>query len=178
MAAATLSLLAAAAEERPVLAVVDDAHWLDTPSREALLFAGRRLGSEGVLLLLAMRDREWISSAGLDTLLLHGLSPRDAAALVENTGAPVDAALSNRLVAETRGNPLAILEAVATLTEAERLGRRPIGHPASRGCLPGADVRASARRPSARHSERAADCRGERHRVFGRDRAGARSGRA
>ena len=64
VAAATLSLLAAAAEEAPVLAVVDDAQWLDTPSREALLFAGRRLGSEGVLLLLGMRDRKWISSSG------------------------------------------------------------------------------------------------------------------
>jgi hypothetical protein len=128
VAAATLSLLAAAAEESPLLAVVDDAQWLDAPSREALLFAGRRLGSEGVLLVLGMRDREWVSSAGLDTLELHGLSSRDAAALVENTGAPVDAAVSNRLVTETRGNPLAILEAVATLTHSELLGKTPIGH--------------------------------------------------
>jgi predicted ATPase len=48
VAAATLSVLAAAAEERPLLVLVDDAHWLDTPSREALLFAGRQLGSEGM----------------------------------------------------------------------------------------------------------------------------------
>ena len=59
-AAATISLLAAGAEEGPVLAVVDDAHWLDTPSREALLFAGRRLRGEGVVLLLGMRDRPWL----------------------------------------------------------------------------------------------------------------------
>jgi DNA-binding CsgD family transcriptional regulator len=133
VAAATLSLLAAAAEESPVLAVVDDAHWLDTPSREALLFAGRRLGSEGVLLLLGMRDREWISAAGLGTLDLHGLSATDAAALVERTGAPIDGAVRNRIITETRGNPLAILEAVATLTDAELLGKAPITHPLAVG---------------------------------------------
>jgi predicted ATPase len=133
VAAATLSLLAAAAEESPVLAVVDDAHWLDTPSREALLFAGRRLGSEGVLLLLGMRDRDWISAAGLGTLELRGLSAMDAAALVERTGTPVDAAVQNRIAAETLGNPLAILEAVATLTEAELLGKAPITQPLAVG---------------------------------------------
>jgi ATP/maltotriose-dependent transcriptional regulator MalT len=129
VAAATLSLLAAAAEKSPVLIVVDDAHWLDAPSREALLFAGRRLGSEGVLLLLGMRDRDWIPAAGLGTLELRGLSAADAAALIDRTGVPVDAAVRNRIVTETRGNPLAILEAVATLTDAELLGKTPIIHP-------------------------------------------------
>jgi DNA-binding CsgD family transcriptional regulator len=136
VAAATLSLLAAGAEQLPALAVVDDAHWLDIPSREALLFAGRRLGSEGVLLLLAMRDREWVSSSGLEALEVHGLPAPDAAVLVEHTRAPIDAAVRNRLIAETRGNPLAILEAVATLTDAELLGRTPIAHPLAVGvCL-------------------------------------------
>jgi DNA-binding CsgD family transcriptional regulator len=133
VAAATLSLLAAAAEESAVLVVVDDAHWLDTPSREALLFAGRRLGSEGVLLLLGMRERDWIPAAGLGTLELHGMSTADAAALVEHTGTPVDAAVRYRIVTETRGNPLAILEAVATLTDAELLGKAPITHPLAVG---------------------------------------------
>jgi len=133
VAAATLSLLAEAAEESPVLVIVDDAHWLDTPSREALLFAGRRLGSEGVLLLLGMRDREWISAAGLGTLELHGLSAADAVALVDRTGTPVDATVRTRIVAETRGNPLAILEAVATLTDAELLGKAPITRPLAVG---------------------------------------------
>jgi DNA-binding CsgD family transcriptional regulator len=129
VAAATLSLLAAAAEEAPVLAVIDDAHWLDTPSLEALLFAGRRLGSEGVLLLLGMRHREWISSAGLETLELRGLPAGDAAELVQQTRARIDGAVRSRLVNETRGNPLAILEAIGGLTEAELLGRTPIAHP-------------------------------------------------
>jgi DNA-binding CsgD family transcriptional regulator len=136
VAAATLSLLATAAEQRPALAVVDDAHWLDTPSREALLFAGRRLGSEGMLLLLGMRDREWVSSSGLKALEVRGLPARDGAVLAEHSKAPIDAAVRNRLVAETRGNPLAILEAVATLTDAELLGRTPIAHPLAVGaCL-------------------------------------------
>jgi hypothetical protein len=129
VAAATLSLLAAAAEESPLLAVVDDAHWLDGPSREALLFAGRRLGSEGVLLLLGTRDRGWVSATGLGTLELCGLPAANAAALIEQTGTPVDAAVRNRIVAETQGNPLAILEAVATLTDAELLGKAPISRP-------------------------------------------------
>jgi DNA-binding CsgD family transcriptional regulator len=133
VAAATLSLLAAAAEECPLLVVIDDAHWLDTPSREALLFAGRRLGSEGVLLLLGMRDRGWIGAAGLGALWLQGLSAADAAALVKRAGTPVDASVRTRIVTETRGNPLAILEAVATLTDAELLGKAPMTQPLAVG---------------------------------------------
>src|SRR5262249_9585571 len=70
VAAATLSLFAAAANEAPVLAIVDDAHWLDAPSREALLFAARRLVNEGVVMLLSTRPSEWV--AGLETLPLDG----------------------------------------------------------------------------------------------------------
>jgi DNA-binding CsgD family transcriptional regulator len=131
--AATLSLLAAAAEESPVLVIVDDAHWLDTPSRQALIFAGRRLGSEGVLLLLGMRERDWIRDAGIDTLELHGLSRKDATDLVDSAAAGVDPAVCERLVAETRGNPLAILEAIATLNEGELRGTVPIAHPLAVG---------------------------------------------
>jgi DNA-binding CsgD family transcriptional regulator len=133
VAAATLSLLAAAAEESPLLIVVDDAHWLDSPSREALLFAGRRLGNEGVLLLLVMRDRDWISSAGLESVELHGLSAEDSAELIQRTRSRIDPAVQTRLIAETRGNPLAIIEATASLTDVELLGRVPIGHPLAVG---------------------------------------------
>ena len=133
VAAATLSLLAGAAKESAVLVVVDDAHWLDTPSREALLFAGRRLGSEGVLLLLGMRNREWISAAGLGTLELRGLPPRTrrrwSSARERRSARPSGAGSSPRC----GGNPLAILEAVATLTDAELLGNAPITHPLAVG---------------------------------------------
>ena len=116
-----------------MIVVVDITHWLDTPSREALLLAGRRLGSEGVLLLLGIRIHEWIAAAGLGTLELRGLPATDAAALVERTGTPVGAAVRSRIVTQTRGNPLAILEAVATLTDAELLGNAPITHPLAVG---------------------------------------------
>ena len=69
VAAGVLSLLAAAAERQPVLAVADDLQWLDEASREALLFAARRLDAEGVVLLFGLRDGEGVEAAelGLDT---------------------------------------------------------------------------------------------------------------
>jgi DNA-binding CsgD family transcriptional regulator/tetratricopeptide (TPR) repeat protein len=132
-AAATLSLLAAGAEEAPVLAVVDDAHWLDTPSREALLFAGRRLGGEGVVLLLAMRDRPWLEAAGIERLELRGLEPDAAEELVARTGRAVSSGVRERLVADTAGNPLAFLEAIATLSDAQLGGSAPIVGPIAVG---------------------------------------------
>jgi DNA-binding NarL/FixJ family response regulator len=132
-AAATISLLAAGADEGPVLAVVDDAHWLDTPSREALLFAGRRLGSEGVVLLLAMRDRPWLEAAGIERLELRGLEPDAAEELVARTGRAVSSGVRERLVADTAGNPLALLEAIATLTDAQLGGAAPIVGPIAVG---------------------------------------------
>ena len=74
VAAGVLSLLAAAAERQPVLAVADDLQWLDEASREALLFAARRLDAEGVVLLFGLRDGEGVDAAelGLDRLPLDG----------------------------------------------------------------------------------------------------------
>jgi len=132
-AAATISLLAVGAEEAPVLAVVDDAHWLDGPSREALLFAGRRLGREGVVLLLAARDSPWLEGAGIDRLELRGLGPEAAATLAGRTGRVMSAAVRDRLVGETGGNPLALLEAIATLTDGQLRGMTPIVEPIAVG---------------------------------------------
>ena len=129
VAAATLSLLAAAAEESPLLALVDDAHCLDAPSREALLFAGRRLGREGMVLLFGIRECDWIVRSGLDTLELRGLPPEGASALVGSTGAHLTPAVRERLVADTGGNPLAMLEAISIMTEAQLLGIEPIPEP-------------------------------------------------
>src|SRR3954463_7175973 len=84
--AALLSLLARAAEEGPLLAVVDDAQWLDDPSLEAFLFAGRRLEQEGVAILAASRaatDAPW-----LETVTLGGLRDGDARALLDAEIAP------------------------------------------------------------------------------------------
>lgn len=129
VAAGTLSLLAAAGEAAPVLAVVDDAHWLDQPSREALLFAARRLASERVVLLLGMRDRDWIAQAGVDALRLGGLFVEAAAALVDRAGAPVSAAVRARIVEETGGNPLAILEAVSAFGSERLDGGASVARP-------------------------------------------------
>ena len=133
VAAATLSLLAAAAERSPVLAVVDDAHWLDEPSRVALVFAARRLVSEGIVLLLAMRERDWLHDAGLATLRLDGLGQADAAALLDDAAGDLGSVVRARLLADTRGNPLALLEALATLTPAQRKGVEPAPDPLAVG---------------------------------------------
>ena len=85
---ATLTLLAAAAEERPVLAVVDDAQWLDASSTEALLFAARRLDAEGVALIFAVRDDELpaLERAGLPQLRVGGIDRASADELLADHG--------------------------------------------------------------------------------------------
>jgi DNA-binding CsgD family transcriptional regulator len=125
----TLSLLADAAEERPVLAIVDDAHWLDEASAAALLFVARRLQAERVALLFAARDGD---ASGFDVgelpfLTLGGLSG-EAAGQVLRSHAPgdVDAAVRDRLVAATGGNPLALGELAEVLSGDQLSGRAPL----------------------------------------------------
>ena len=115
VAAATLSVLAAAAEERPVVAIVDDAHWSDPESREALGFAARRLDAEGVVLFLAARTGEGsFDPRELPVLAVEGIGLAAARALLlDRLGScPPEPAL-RRLVDETGGNPLALLELAA-----------------------------------------------------------------
>ncbi|HEX8122029.1 MAG TPA: AAA family ATPase [Solirubrobacteraceae bacterium] len=106
--AATLSLLAAYAEQRPVAVVVDDAQWLDESSAQALLFAFRRLLADPVAVFVAARDGAACVLAGgeLPTLRLGGLSVDEAHALLGG----LDAATARRLHDATAGNPLAMLE--------------------------------------------------------------------
>ncbi|WP_106401197.1 AAA family ATPase [Actinocorallia populi] len=106
---AVLSLLAEHAGESGLLCIVDDAQWLDRASREALLFAARRLHSEGVVMIFAARDGEGSFPApGLAELRLSGLAPQAAAALLDRH--PLTPAVRYRLLAEAGGNPLALLE--------------------------------------------------------------------
>src|ERR687886_496451 len=108
----TLSLLADAAEESPVLAVVDDAHWLDDASAAALLFAARRLQAEPVALLFAARDGDArrFDAPDLPTVVLGGVTGEDADALLAaRGGADIDPAVRDQLVAGTGGNPLALV---------------------------------------------------------------------
>jgi DNA-binding CsgD family transcriptional regulator/tetratricopeptide (TPR) repeat protein len=121
---AALSLLSTVAEERPLVCVVDDAQWLDAASAQALVFVARRLGAESVGLVLAVRrpsgDRYL---EGLPELMVGGLDDRDAHELLATvvTG-PLDDRVRDRIVAETRGNPLALLELPRGLTLAELAG--------------------------------------------------------
>jgi DNA-binding CsgD family transcriptional regulator len=119
---AVLSLLADAAEEQPLLCVVDDAQWLDRASAHALVFVARRLLAESVALLLATREPSE-ELEGLPRLIVEGLRDGDARALLASAvRVPLDEQVRERLVAETRGNPLALLELPRGLTPAELAG--------------------------------------------------------
>ena len=117
-----LSLLSDAAEEQPLICLVDDQQWLDHASAQALGFAARRLEAESVGLVFAARQPS-DHVAGLPELVIEGLREDDARALLDSvlTG-PLDARVRDRIVAETRGNPLALLELPRGLTPAELAG--------------------------------------------------------
>ncbi len=119
---AVLGLLAEAAEERRLLAVVDDAQWLDSASERALAFVARRLLAENVALLFAVREPSDLL-AGLPELHVLSLGHRDARALLESVlPARLDERVLERIVAETRGNPLALLELPRGLTPTQLAG--------------------------------------------------------
>ncbi|WP_327352361.1 ATP-binding protein [Streptomyces sp. NBC_01304] len=126
---AVLSLLAEARGQldsaEGLLCLVDDAHWLDAASRGALLFAARRLQSEGVALLFAAREGEGSFDApGLPELRLTGLPARAAGALLDERSADLTPTLRYRVLAEAHGNPLALLELPVALA-AESPGAAP-----------------------------------------------------
>src|SRR4051812_25988009 len=130
--AATLGLLAAAAEEHPLLCVIDDAHWLDPASADAVLFAARRLEEEGIAVLIAARadEEQRFLAAGLPTLDVVGLDEQVARDLLASTvDHRLPAGLAERLVTATGGNPLALLELPSVLTRSQLAGRSPIETP-------------------------------------------------
>jgi DNA-binding CsgD family transcriptional regulator len=107
---AVLSLLSEAAEQRPLLCVIDDAQWLDRASARALAFVARRLLAESVVMLFAARE-PGEEFAGLPELLVEGLGDADARELLRAAArGPLDERVAGQLVEETRGNPLALLE--------------------------------------------------------------------
>jgi DNA-binding CsgD family transcriptional regulator len=119
---ALLSLLSEVAGERPLICVVDDEHWLDRASVQALGFAARRLGADPVGLVFGARD-PGAELTGLPELEIGGLGSDDARALLEGALAgPLDARVRDLIVAETRGNPLALLELPRGLSPAELAG--------------------------------------------------------
>jgi DNA-binding CsgD family transcriptional regulator len=110
---AVLSLLSNAAEEQPLVCVVDDVHWLDRSSAQALAFVARRLMAESVVLLFAERDPGGLDQLkGLPELRVDSLSDAASEELLGSVvTAPMDERVRARILTETRGNPLALLEA-------------------------------------------------------------------
>ena len=132
---AVLSLLSDVAEERPLICVVDDEQWLDHASAQALAFVARRLQAESVGLVFAARTPS-DQVAGLPELVVEGLREGDAHALLDSVlPGPLDTRVRDRIVSETRGNPLALLELPRGLTPAELAGGfgLPAGVPISSG---------------------------------------------
>ncbi len=119
---AVLSLFADVAEQCPLVCVVDDAQWLDRASAQALVFVARRLLAESIALLLVTRDPAE-ELEGLPKLAVEGLRNGDARALLSSAlRVPLDDRVRQRIVAETRGNPLALLELPRGATPAELAG--------------------------------------------------------
>jgi hypothetical protein len=139
--AATLGLLGAAAARRPLLLAIDDAHLLDTPSREALLFVARRIAEEPIVLLLTAEHRGGAAGSalrpavtGVPELRLGPLDPADARALLQRSAPhPLRRFVADRLLAVAEGNPLALTELPAVLTPGQCSGHLPLDDPLTPG---------------------------------------------
>jgi DNA-binding CsgD family transcriptional regulator/tetratricopeptide (TPR) repeat protein len=119
-----LSLLAAATADRPLVCAIDDAQWLDRASAQILGFVARRLMAESVALVFARRDTDPdLFLTDIPETVVRGLPPEEAQALLAGAvPGPLDQRVRDRIVAETRGNPLALLELPRGLTHAELAG--------------------------------------------------------
>ena len=128
---AVLSLLADAAEEQPLVCIIDDAQWLDRVSAETLAFVARRLLAERVGLVFGLREPvDQDAFHGLPELLIEGLAADEAQLLLDaSIPGPLDALVKSRILAETRGNPLALLELPHTLTPEQLAGLAPLEEP-------------------------------------------------
>ena len=121
---ATLSLLSQAAQARPLICLVDDAQWLDRASAQALAFVARHLPGAPVAVVFAVRQPDGQQDlTGLPELPVTGLAESDARALLDSVViGPLDERVRDRIIAETRGNPRALLEVQRGLTPAELAG--------------------------------------------------------
>src|SRR5262249_47465781 len=118
---AVLGLFIAVAEDGPLVCIVDDAQWLDEQSGRTLAFVARRLLADPIAFVFAVRDPAIPAAlADLHELRIEGLVDEDARALLDSVlTAPLDARITDRLLLETRGNPLALLELPRGLSAAE-----------------------------------------------------------
>ena len=128
--AGLLSLLAVAAEEQPVLVAIDDAQWLDESSVEAFLFAGRRIGAEGIAMLGSLRDGTAVAGMEVPWLERLSVSPLGDGEARELLGSErLAPSVAERLVSTAAGNPLALLEIPRLLSDGQRAGREPLEEP-------------------------------------------------
>ncbi|MFI6925304.1 AAA family ATPase [Nonomuraea spiralis] len=128
VAAGALSLLAEAAAPDGLVCVVDDFQWVDRASADALLFAARRLGTERVAMLLAVRGDAPVKGVPL-TVDVRGLAEPAAAELLESRHGALPVRVRRELVTLTGANPLALGEIAARLTPAQLAGREPLPDP-------------------------------------------------
>jgi DNA-binding CsgD family transcriptional regulator len=128
IALATLTLLAHTARERGLLCTVDDAQWLDRESAAVLAFVARRLHADSIAILFAVRDPGELPGGldGLPGIELTGLPAPEARQLLSAEVPGLDDQVRERIVAETRGNPLALIEAGRELTPAQLAGEAPL----------------------------------------------------
>jgi DNA-binding CsgD family transcriptional regulator len=129
IAMAALDLVSEAASDAPVLLVVDDAQWLDRPTSDVLAFVARRIESDPIILLAAIRDGypSVLGDAGLQMLSLAGLDDAAAGALLDASAPQLALASRGRVLREAAGNPLALLELPAVVGEREGEGWLPGG---------------------------------------------------
>jgi DNA-binding CsgD family transcriptional regulator len=126
--AACLSLLSELAERRPVLCLVDDAHWLDIASADGFLFVARRLEAEGIVMLFAARegDVRAFDAADIPSLVLEGLDAEAAETLLSRVAGKAAPTVRDRLIRQARGNALALVELPSALNEAQLAGNEPM----------------------------------------------------
>ena len=140
VATATLALLERAAAATPLLAVVDDFHWLDRASARVIAVVARRLGQAKVALLCAVRPGcdDLLVAAGVPQLEIPPLDTPDASRLLDDRFPVLAAGIRHRLLAEAQGNPLALLHLPAALTPQQRSARAALPSPRRRprACRP------------------------------------------
>jgi DNA-binding CsgD family transcriptional regulator len=126
--AACLSLLTDLAERRPVLCLIDDAHWLDTASAGAFHFVARRLDADGIVMLFAAREGgvRVFEAPDLPSLVLQPLDQASAAVLLGRVAGAAAPHVRERLLEQSRGNALALVELSAALNEAQLAGAEPL----------------------------------------------------
>jgi DNA-binding CsgD family transcriptional regulator len=131
VAVAALTLLSDIASDGSVLCMVDDLQWADPPSAEVLAFVGRRLASEPIAMLAALRDGADgdVGTTGMTELRLHGLDRSGAERLLSERWPNLAAGVRERVLAACLGNPLALIELPTALESGQLAGRDPLGEP-------------------------------------------------